>query len=218
MLKFNPRYLVVSLGNPLPKYDGRHSVGHFALEGLAKALNYPQFGKQVVGKYTCLSSKGPKFTLVQSPTYMNISGGFVAALWNKNFRKNKDDRPLGLIIVHDEMESSFGIVKPTAWANSARGHNGVKDVKDAISSTKYPSSFFARIRIGIGRPVERDSATVSHYVLSPPSADQLQILREDTPSELQRVLGELEKQWERQFLEQQKEAHDGSSDGESGLP
>ncbi|KAH6889698.1 peptidyl-tRNA hydrolase [Thelonectria olida] len=191
---FSPRFLVVSLGNPLPKYDSLHSAGHFALNGLAKVLRYPSFREITLGKQTCLVSQGPKYTLVQSPTLMNISGGFVARTWQE-MAKQHDPASLSLVIVHDELEKEFGVVKLTAWDRSHKGHNGIKSVKGSLSQGKYPDSPFARIAIGIGRPAARDAETVSRYVLDRISDEKRKVLEEEAPWGVAEQLVELENEW-----------------------
>ena len=191
---FNPRFLVVSLGNPLPKYESLHSAGHFALNGLTKALGHPPFREMTLGKKTCLVSQGPKYTLVQSPTLMNVSGPFVARVWQEMARQH-DPSTLSLVIVHDELEKALGTVKLIPWDRSARGHNGIKSVKKSLSQNKYPSSPFARIAVGIGRPVERDASTVSKYVLAQIAPDQRRLLEEVAPWEMIKRLAELEDEW-----------------------
>ncbi|KAF5018821.1 hypothetical protein F66182_9184 [Fusarium sp. NRRL 66182] len=191
---FNPRFLVVSLGNPLPKYASLHSAGHFALNGLASVLRNPSFQEIKFGKQTCLVSQGPKYTLVQSPTYMNVSGGFVASAW-QDMIKQHDPSSLSLVIVHDELEKDLGKVLLTAWDRSHRGHNGMKSVKGSISQGKYPDSPFVRIVVGIGRPRERDPQTVSRYVLDRISSENRKILEEEAPFKVAQSLLQLEKEW-----------------------
>ncbi|KAG5940978.1 hypothetical protein E4U53_007516 [Claviceps sorghi] len=191
---FKPRFLVVSLGNPLPKYESLHSAGHFALNGLPSVLHQPAFRETVVGKARCLVSQGPKYTLVQSPTLMNVSGPFVARAWQEMIKQH-DASSLSLVLVHDELEKTFGDVRLTPWDRSPRGHNGIKSVKNSLSQNKYPVSPFVRIAIGIGRPVERDAATVSRYVLDRISLERRKVLEEVVPWELSRKLVELENEW-----------------------
>lgn len=194
VVMFKPRFLVVSLGNPLPKYESLHSAGHFALNGLPKVLRQPDFREVTLGKQACRVSQGPKYTLVQSPTLMNVSGGFVARAWQE-LVKQHDAASLSLVIVHDELERDFGIVRLTPWDRSHRGHNGIKSVKNSLSQNKYPSSPFARIALGIGRPEERDAATVSRYVLSQISREHREALEGSVPYEVAKALGELEEEW-----------------------
>ena len=191
---FNPRFLVVSLGNPLPKYESLHSAGHFALNGLPKVLRQPAFREVTMGKVKCLVSDGPKHTLVQSPTLMNVSGSFVAKVWQEMIKKH-DASSLSLVVVHDELEKALGDVKLIPWDRSPRGHNGVKSVRKSLSQSKYPESPLVRIAIGIGRPAERDAATVSRYVLAQIDPQQRKTLEETVPWDVAKRLTELEDEW-----------------------
>ncbi|QUC16589.1 uncharacterized protein UV8b_00830 [Ustilaginoidea virens] len=195
---FNPRFLVISLGNPLPKYESLHSAGHFALNGLAKVLQQPPLRAMTMAKHSCAVSQGPKYTLVQSPTLMNISGRFVARAW-QDMVKQHDAASSSLVIVHDELEKALGDVRLTAWDRSPRGHNGIKSVKKSLSQNTYPQSPFARIAIGIGRPAERDAATVSRYVLDRISAEQRNVLEQVVPWHVAKRLVELEDEWRREI-------------------
>jgi PTH1 family peptidyl-tRNA hydrolase len=191
---FNPRFLVISLGNPLPKYESLHSAGHFVLNGLSKALRQPAFQEVTYGKRSCLVSQGSKYILVQSPTYMNVSGSFVASVWQDTVKRYGAES-LSLVIVHDELEKDLGVVKLIPWDRSPRGHNGVKSVRGTMSQKKYPESPFARIAVGIGRPEERDAATVSRYVLRKISREARTTLEEDAPWDVAKCLIDLENQW-----------------------
>ncbi|KYK57162.1 mitochondrial peptidyl-tRNA hydrolase [Drechmeria coniospora] len=192
---FNPRFLVVSLGNPLPKYESLHSAGHFALNGLARVVGQPAFREVVLGRQACLTSRGPKYTLVQSPTLMNVSGPFVARAWQEMVKDSNSAASLSLVIVHDELERELGDVKLVSWDRSPRGHNGVKSVKKSLSQGRYPLSPFARIAVGIGRPEQRDAATVSRYVLDKISEEQRRVLEEVAPADVAERLVELEAEW-----------------------
>ncbi|CEJ92909.1 Putative Mitochondrial peptidyl-tRNA hydrolase [[Torrubiella] hemipterigena] len=201
MTKFNPRFLIVSLGNPLPKYESLHSAGHFALNGLTKVLKQAPFRETTLGRQACLVSSSPKYTLVQSPTLMNISGPFVARAWQETLKQHGPADLLSLVLVHDELEKDMGIVKLVAWDRSPRGHNGIKSVKASLAATNYPDSPFARIAIGIGRPAARDAATVSSYVLDRISRENRQILEEQVPWEVAKRLSELEEEWRQSMAE-----------------
>lgn len=191
---FSPRFLIISLGNPLPKYESLHSAGHFVLNGLTKALRQPGFREVTFGRHSCLVSQGSKYILVQSPTYMNVSGAFVSSAWQETVKKYGAES-LSLVIVHDELEKDFGVVRLLPWDRSPRGHNGVKSVRGSVSQKKYPESPFARIAVGIGRPEERDAATVSRYVLNKISRENRTALEEDAPWDVVKCLVDLENQW-----------------------
>lgn len=113
--------------------------------------------------------------------------------------KQHDAASSSLVIVHDELEKALGDVRLTAWDRSPRGHNGIKSVKKSLSQNTYPQSPFARIAIGIGRPAERDAATVSRYVLDRISAEQRNVLEQVVPWHVAKRLVELEDEWRREI-------------------
>lgn len=197
MPKFNPRFLIVSLGNPLPEYSSLHSAGHFTLRGLAKVLGQPSLQTGKFGKQSCVLSQGPKYTLLQSPTFMNVSGPFVAKAWQEMLRQH-DAAASSLIILHDELEKKSGTAALVAWDRSPRGHNGMKSVKKALKQEDYPQSPFVRIALGIDRPEARDPETVARYVLEPISRAKQRVLEEEVPWEVKRLLDEVEKDWRSQ--------------------
>ncbi|EJP61848.1 Peptidyl-tRNA hydrolase [Beauveria bassiana] len=197
MSKFNPKFLIISLGNPLPEYSSLHSAGHFALRGLAKTLRQSSIQSGKLGKLSCLVSQGPKYTLVQSPTLMNISGPFVAKAWQEMLKQH-DAASLSLVVLHDELEKALGEAALVAWDRSPRGHNGIKSVKKAVSEARYPQSPLVRIAVGIDRPLARDPESVARYVLEPISAAKQRILEEEVPWEVKTALEQLEVEWKSQ--------------------
>ncbi|RCI12420.1 hypothetical protein L249_0182 [Ophiocordyceps polyrhachis-furcata BCC 54312] len=149
-----PHFLVVSLGNPLPKYDTLHSAAHY----VARLGNLP----------SCNISRGVRHTLIQSPVLMNVSGSFVSHVW-RHFcqqRRSSSSPSLGLVLVHDELESAEGVVSVLSWSRSARGHRGVKDAQARVPPEVSRTSPLARIAVGIGRPEQRDVSTVVNFVMS----------------------------------------------------
>ncbi|KAJ3490701.1 hypothetical protein NLG97_g5730 [Lecanicillium saksenae] len=197
MSKFSPRFLVVSLGNPLPEYSSLHSAGHFTLHGLTKVLRQTGIQNGKVGKLSCLVSQGPKYTLVQSPTFMNVSGPFVAKAWQEMLKQH-DAASLSLIILHDELEKKLGTASLVAWDRSPRGHNGIKSVKKVLHQDKYPQSPLVRIAVGIDRPMARDPETVAKHVLDPISAAKQKILEDVVPWGVKTLLEEVEEDWKSQ--------------------
>lgn len=66
-----------------------------------------------------------------------------------------------MVIVHDDLEKPLGAVMlRTIQGGSSKGHNGLKSISAALGNTP-----FARIGIGIGRPISRESDDVACYVL-----------------------------------------------------
>ncbi|SPN98699.1 related to aminoacyl-tRNA hydrolase [Cephalotrichum gorgonifer] len=192
----NLRFLVISLGNQAPYYDTLHSAGHHALNALQLLLgpSQPPFTLTRIGKKASLASIGPKYILVQSPTYMNTSGPWASATW-KEIIQDYAPADLALALVHDELELAPGVVKRRAWERSHRGHNGVKSVNSKLKRAEYPDSAWERIGVGIGRPEERDAKAVSQYVLGPMSRFQKEVVAGKGGEGVLRCLQEVEAEW-----------------------
>ncbi|KAI6781147.1 peptidyl-tRNA hydrolase-like protein [Emericellopsis cladophorae] len=191
----NPRYLVISLGNPLPKYTSLHSAGHFTLRGLAPLLpNQPPFAQNKFGKANALVSQGSKYTLVQSPTLMNVSGPFVARAWAEML-KTYEAKDCCLVILHDELEKPLGVVRLVDWERSHKGHNGLKSIRGVISQARFPESPLVRMAVGIGRPKERDPETVARYVLDTIPREMVDAFEGDAAGKARERLRELEAEW-----------------------
>jgi PTH1 family peptidyl-tRNA hydrolase len=87
---------------------------------------------------------GPKLVLAKPNTFMNVSGGPVAALL-----RFYSLSPSRLIVVHDELDVPFDTVK----LKTGGGHGGHNGLRDIIAATG--SGDFIRVRVGIGRPPGR---------------------------------------------------------------
>ncbi|KAK3326104.1 peptidyl-tRNA hydrolase [Apodospora peruviana] len=193
------RLLVISLGNPGQLRDTFHSVGHLALSSVQKALaasEQPTFTAERRGKKSTLTSDGPKYTLLQSPTLMNVSGKWVAQAYKEYLAdQNLSPAEVGLVLVHDELEADLGVVKVRDWNASHRGHNGVKDVLVRMRADETTN--WARVSVGIGRPAERDRTTVSDFVLSKMSVHTKSTIEQKASRGLYDALVQLENKWER---------------------
>jgi PTH1 family peptidyl-tRNA hydrolase len=106
---------------------------------------------------------GPKLVLAKPHTFMNLSGGPVAALLR--FYKLDETR---LIVLHDELDIPFDTIRVKSGGGHG-GHNGIRDIASAIGSPD-----FARVRIGIGRPPGRQDA--ADYVLTPFTKAEREVL------------------------------------------
>ncbi len=95
---------------------------------------------------------GPKLVLAKPNTFMNVSGGPVAALL-----RFYSVEPSRLIVVHDDLDLPFDTIKLKVGGGHG-GHNGLRDI---ISATG--TGDFIRVRVGIGRPPGRQPA--ADYVL-----------------------------------------------------
>ena len=103
-------------------------------------------------------------TLARPRSYMNLSGGPVAAL--TAFYKVPPDR---LVVIHDELDIPFGALR-LKLGGGAGGHNGLRSITQALGTEDY-----YRVRFGIGRPPGRMDPAV--YVLRDFSAAE----RKDLP-------------------------------------
>lgn len=154
--------LIVGLGNPGADYaNDRHNVGAMVLDELSDRCG-PGFkrhkARALVGEARLGvrpgGAPGPRVILAKPTTYMNDSGGPVAAL--ASFYS------LGagsVIAVHDDLELDFGEVRVRSGGGEG-GHNGLRAISSALKTRGY-----LRIRVGIGRPPGRQSP--GDYVLAP---------------------------------------------------
>ncbi|KAI0095977.1 peptidyl-tRNA hydrolase [Daldinia grandis] len=199
---FNPRFLIVSLGNQAPYYECLHSAGHFALASLQRLLSptQPPFTSERYGGKSCLASTGYMYTMLQSPTQMNISGPWLAKAW-KEMLQNHQLKPseLSLVLVHDDLEEDLGHIKTRKWNASHRGHNGVKSVNASIKPANFPGAYWSRISIGIGRPDARDHTSVSDYVLKKMTRYQKDIIVSEAGPRVLECLHEIQEGWEREY-------------------
>lgn len=90
---------------------------------------------------------GPRLVLAKPNSFMNLSGGPVAALLR--FYKIE---PARLIVLHDELDIPYDSLK-LKFGGGHGGHNGLRDIIAAIGTGD-----FTRVRIGVGRPPGRQPA------------------------------------------------------------
>ena len=148
--------LIVGLGNFPKEYDlTRHNIGFLVVDKIQETGNFDNWKENK--KLLCNISSGTfcdtNCILIKPTTYMNLSGNSViqVAKFYKINHKN-------IIVIHDDIDLKFGIIKTTNSKNSA-GHNGIKSINSHITEQ------YDRIRIGVGRP-ENAGYEISNYVLS----------------------------------------------------
>lgn len=164
-------WLVVGLGNPGPKYAGnRHNIGAMVIADLAERAG----ARATQHKTRAWVSEirlgtgpgglpGPRAVLAQPMTYMNVSGGPVAAL--VRFYKVPLEQ---VIVVHDELDIDFGTIKLKRGGGEG-GHNGLRSISQSLGTRDY-----LRVRLGIGRPPGRQDPAA--YVLSDfPARDRTEV-------------------------------------------
>ncbi len=144
--------LIAGLGNPGDKYqDTRHNLGFLVLDRLletqgAGAIRLSPRGDDcLLWRWTPREAPGP-WLLVKPLTFMNLSGRAVGRI----LRYYKL-APGAVLAVHDEMDLPLGRMK-LKFGGGAAGHNGIASLIQEIGTKD-----FHRLRMGVGRPRERDA-------------------------------------------------------------
>lgn len=159
--------MLVGLGNPGKKYENtKHNVGWMLLDAIADKLGTSE-GWRKCGKALVVESRlgAEKLILVKPLTYMNLSGEAVGPLVNW-YKLDTGD----VMVAHDDMDIPVGTIR-IRKKGSAGGHNGIKSLLQHL-----PDENFARIRIGIGRPLPGWS--VVDHVLAAFNEDQRPLVDE----------------------------------------
>jgi PTH1 family peptidyl-tRNA hydrolase len=139
------RWLIIGLGNPGPEYAGnRHNAGRMVAELLASRMGAPFRRHRSRADVAEGTLAGVPATIGIPRSYMNLSGGAVAAL--RDFYKIPSSR---IVVIHDELDLPFGEIRLKS-GGGAGGHNGLRSVTAAVGSPDY-----FRVRFGIGRPPGR---------------------------------------------------------------
>ncbi|MFO8058942.1 MAG: aminoacyl-tRNA hydrolase [bacterium] len=163
-------HIIAGLGNPGRSYkDSRHNVGFMVLDLIARENGIKLRSFKYKGRTGAGKIEGEKVFLLKPRTYMNLSGISVAACL-----KGQKTDPSRLVVIHDDMDLPVGRIKVKA-RGGAGGHKGISSIIECLKTDE-----FARVRIGIGKPTDREDTV--DYVLSPFS-----------PAEKEELKGALEK-------------------------
>jgi PTH1 family peptidyl-tRNA hydrolase len=170
------RWIIVGLGNPGPEYAGtRHNAGAMVAALLAERMG----AKFKAHRTRCDIAEGrlagQPVTVARPRSYMNLSGGPVAAL--AGFYKIPAQR---MVVVHDELDIPFGAVR-LKLGGGDNGHNGLRSITTSLGTRDY-----YRVRFGIGRPPGRMDPAA--YVLKDFSVTE----RKDLPLEVDRCADAVE--------------------------
>ncbi len=159
-------FLIAGLGNPGDKYkNNRHNIGFQIIDTYLTFFSQNKLIDKFDSEYTSINFKENKLHIITPKTFMNERG--IADNKCINFFKI----PLeNLIVIYDEMDLSPGNIKIKFGGGSA-GHNGIKSIINCLGSEK-----FTRVRIGIGKPVNKEK--ISSYVLSNFTNDELNLFNE----------------------------------------
>lgn len=158
--------VVVGLGNPGKGYVAtRHNVGYRVLERLAGTFSVNLEERKFPARWGACAIAGRKVVFLEPLTYMNRSGEAVCQML-RYFKLS----PTQMIVIHDDLDLPVGRIRLAA-KGGAGGHRGVASIIDYLGGQD-----FARLKIGIGRPLHGE--TVEAYVLQPPYPEQAQVMTE----------------------------------------
>jgi PTH1 family peptidyl-tRNA hydrolase len=138
------KYLIVGLGNPGQEYaETRHNLGWRTVETLAKRTQASFREERSMHTLLADARINEQSVLLSLPTtYMNESGRAVQTI-AQYFKI-----PLNqILIVQDELDFAFGSFA-FREGGTAGGHNGIGSIYEQTGTQQ-----FARLRMGIGRPV-----------------------------------------------------------------
>jgi PTH1 family peptidyl-tRNA hydrolase len=139
------RLIIAGLGNPGPEYAGnRHNAGAMVLALLAEQIGARFKAHRTRNDIAEGRLSGQPVTLARPRSYMNLSGGPVAAL--AGFYKLSPER---VVVIHDELDVPFGGVR-LKFGGGDNGHNGLRSITASLGTRDY-----YRVRFGIGRPPGR---------------------------------------------------------------
>ncbi|GEN24030.1 peptidyl-tRNA hydrolase [Halomonas cupida] len=153
---------LIGLANPGAEYEAtRHNAGAWLVEEVVRQAGTslrPE--RKFLGLYAKAIIDGQDLHLLTPTTYMNRSGGAVAAL--ANFFKLAPDE---ILVAHDELDLAPGTARYKQGGGHG-GHNGLRDIISALGNDKS----FHRARIGIGHP--GSASQVTNYVLGRPGKSE----------------------------------------------
>ena len=123
------------------------------LDSLSVHHQFEHWKSKFDGMFSSKLFGSEKIILVKPQTYMNLSG-FCVAKFKQFFKVNDDD----IFVIYDDIDLCFGDKRLKQGGGDA-GHKGVRSISQHLGNKN-----FYRIRIGVGRPKEKED--VSSFVLS----------------------------------------------------
>ena len=164
--------LIIGLGNPGKTYaHNRHNIGFLCINYLSRLHSIKVKRNQCKSQIGSGKINDAEVLLAKPRTFVNLNGEAV----NKLMRKYKipvDE----LIVICDDLDLPLGKLRIRQGGGSG-GHKGIKSIISALESQD-----FCRIRIGIGRPAQDNTATynddiIVNYVLSDFTPEERQIIK-----------------------------------------
>ncbi len=153
--------LVVGLGNPGAGYArNRHNIGFMAVDEIVRRHSFGPYRAKFHGELAEGQIGGEKVLVLKPQTYMNESGRAIQAAMTF-YKIAVED----VLVLHDELDLVGGKVRVKRGGGHA-GHNGLRSIHAHVGAG------YARVRIGIGHPGDKDR--VIGHVLKDFSKDEEQ--------------------------------------------
>jgi PTH1 family peptidyl-tRNA hydrolase len=157
-------WLVVGLGNPDAEYAlSPHNIGFMVIDRLAERNGARVTRKESRALAGLCEMGGQRLMLAKPQTYMNLSGGAVSPLLEKNGLG-----PERLVVVYDDHDLAWLDLR-IRKNGSAGGHHGMESVIGSIGTRE-----FTRVRLGIDPGGTRRAEPA--YLLKPLRREQLKEL------------------------------------------
>ena len=164
--------IIVGLGNPGDRYKNtRHNAGFLALDFILSYDGYMTAKPSHEFKSEMHTWQGEKDKVIflKPQTYMNDSGQALKVICNFY----KIDLKTDLLVIHDEVDIPFGMVRVTPSSGDA-GHNGVKSIIENLGTQD-----FNRVRIGIENRSSKADMPTEAFVLQDFTPEELEKLKSD---------------------------------------
>lgn len=159
--------LIVGLGNIGLHYaNTRHNLGSEYVKLIAKKYNIILCKNKKLSGYIGKLQLNNNLILLFIPnSYINKSGVSVSACVNTYQLFTEE-----ILIAHDDLDVLPGKIKIKLGNKLNDSHRGLQDI---VMKLKNKVNFY-RLRIGIGRPINKDQ--IVDFVLSPPSIYERNII------------------------------------------
>ena len=138
-------YLLVGLGNVGREYENtRHNFGFMCVDKIIEKYGINNHQTKFNADIFTGEIDNKRVMIVKPKTYMNRSGVAVSQIksFYKIFLEN-------IFVFHDDLDLPFLKMKYKV-GGGAGGHNGLKSISEMIGKN------YNRIRLGIGRPENKD--------------------------------------------------------------
>lgn len=153
--------LIVGLGNPGMRYARtRHNAGFDVVDIIAKRQGWSWDDRRSKSVLASGMIGAEKVLLAKPQTYMNDSGIAIADLM-RFYKLDWDD----LLVISDDLDLPRGKVRLRP-RGAAGGQHGLESIIQHLGGNA-----FARIKIGVGRPLHGRDENVD-FLLSAPRGDE----------------------------------------------